>query len=178
VTLYKIGDRVRVVTLTKTGRVISVQTSTELDTLGTSWLTGWTILRSVSRTLYSRSRSNSLVSSMSFGAFSRLRSPQQPWTWGSELSDGARRTLRPELTGQASLYIWSSYIWSSWPVNEMRFRAWSRAPGVNGRCHVAGKKVVLVRKNENGPEEPTTTGPLSFPGVRRAQRQISVTFAE
>ena len=35
-TLYKIGDRVRVVTLAQTGRVISVQTSTELDTLETT----------------------------------------------------------------------------------------------------------------------------------------------
>ena len=35
-TLYEIGDRVRVVTLSQTGRVISVQTSTELDTLGTT----------------------------------------------------------------------------------------------------------------------------------------------
>ncbi|HVQ64200.1 MAG TPA: hypothetical protein VMT78_06655 [Terriglobia bacterium] len=35
-TLYEIGDRVRVVTLAQTGRVISVQTSTELDTLGTT----------------------------------------------------------------------------------------------------------------------------------------------
>jgi len=36
VNLYKIGDRVRVVTLAQTGRVISVQTSTELDTLKTT----------------------------------------------------------------------------------------------------------------------------------------------
>ena len=35
-TLYEIGDRVRVVTLAQTGRVISVQPSTELDTLGTT----------------------------------------------------------------------------------------------------------------------------------------------
>jgi hypothetical protein len=36
VNLYKIGDWVRVVTLAQTGRVISVQTSTELDTLKTT----------------------------------------------------------------------------------------------------------------------------------------------
>jgi hypothetical protein len=38
VTLYKIGDRVRVrvVTLAQTGRMIPIQTSTELDTVGTT----------------------------------------------------------------------------------------------------------------------------------------------